>query len=357
MEAKAKLSSNTLFITVESEKAQTADIDFSYFVSTCAWAPFYNIYNYTTDQPITLEYKANILNNSGENWSDVNLTLTPANPTSSLELPQMEAWILSYRSKVRGKNRGYSGYNSSGSEGKLNDLQIKNGKQTGDAPLPMREIEIEEGNFVFPIEGKHDIPSSIHAYKVDINKFSKQATYYYQAIPKLESKAYLIAMLTDWEDMKLIEGDANVYSNGNFKGRTYVDPLSAGDTLEISLGPDPGIQITRVKKKDKSRRRLIGLQLVEAMAYEIDIRNLNKNTIFIEITDQIPVGQQADINITLDEKDGAELIENIGKLTWKLEIPPVETAKIKMGYSVRYPRDKVVVIKRSQKLICPSHFW
>jgi hypothetical protein len=96
------------------------------------------------------------------------------------------------------------------------------------------------------------------------------------------------------------------------------------------------------------------LQLVENFVYEIDVRNLNKNSIQIEVFDQIPIAQQEEIQISLEDKSGASYKESIGKLSWKLEIPGMQTSKLKMGYSVKYPRDKIVIVKRTGKVICPK---
>lgn len=102
---------------------------------------------------------------------------------------------------------------------------------------------------IFNIEGEHTIPSSTREYLADIKQTILEASYLYQSVPKIDAKAYLIARIKDWEGLKLIEGEVNVYQNGTFTGKTYLDPLAAGDSLELSLGPDPAIQISRVKKK------------------------------------------------------------------------------------------------------------
>lgn len=355
LEERSEATSSTLHLTIESENPQVTTIHFTYYLQSCAWAPFYNIFNKGAGEPLDIEYKAHILNNSGEDWIKVKLALLPGNPAGGLDLPEMETWTLGYSQRTRsGRVRSYR---ESGSEGNFSNKQMKNGQSAEPGKMVLREIEIEEGFQIFEIAGLHDIPNNNHAYKADIARFTRNASYYYKTIPKIESKAYLLAQLQDWEDMRLIEGEANVYSDRTFMGRTYIDPMAAGDTLEISLGPDPGIQITRVKKKDKSKKRFIGTQLTESLAYEIDIRNLNKKPVYIEVIDQIPVAQQSDIQISLDEAAGAEHTENIGRLSWKLEVPPVNTAKLRLGYSVKYPRDKVVKIKRTGKLLCPSHFW
>jgi uncharacterized protein (TIGR02231 family) len=341
-----------VYLLLESPSQQTIEFTISYYVTTCGWAPTYNIYSKGAGLPLTLDYKANILNNSGEDWNKVKLSLFAGNPTRSLTLPNMETWVLSYN--IRRRNGKVYGYNQSGNEGTLSKKQIKNGKSDDLHTNRTQEIEVEEGEMAFTIEGTHTVPSSQRQYLVDISNTNLDASYTYQTVPKIDAKAYLIAKVKDWEKLQLIEGEANVFLNETYVGRTYIDPLGSGDTLEFSLGPDPAIQITRVKKKDFNTKKFIGLQLAESFTYEIDVRNLNKNSVVIEVFDQIPIAQQEEIHISLEEKTGASYQDGNGKLSWKLEIPAMQTVKLKMGYSVKYPRDKVVIIKRTGKVLCPK---
>jgi uncharacterized protein (TIGR02231 family) len=352
MAEKDSCSVANIYLLVESSSQQNVEFTLTYYVKSCGWTPTYNIYSKGAGSPLILEYKANVLNNSGEDWNKIKLSLLAGNPSRSLTLPNMETWVLSYTQKKR--NGKVSGFNQSGNEGTLSKKQIKNGQTNNFNAPEVQEIELEEGEMQFNIEGTHTILSGERDYLLDISHNNLEASYIYQTIPKLDAKAYLIAKVKDWESLKLIEGDANVFLNETYVGRTYIDPLSAGDTLDLSLGPDPTIQITRVKKKDFNTRKLIGLQLVESFIYEIDVRNLNKNSIQIEVFDQIPIAQQEEIQISLDDKSSASYKESIGKLSWKLEIPAMQTSKLKMGYSVKYPRDKIVIIKRTGKVVCPK---
>jgi uncharacterized protein (TIGR02231 family) len=341
-----------IYLLVESSSQKDVEFTLSYYVKSCGWTPTYNIYSKGAGSPLIFEYKANVLNNSGEDWNKVKLSLLAGNPSRSLTLPNMETWVLSYNQRKR-SGKVY-GFNESGNEGTLSKKQMRNGQTNNFNDSEVQEIEIEEGEMQFNIEGSHTIPSEKRDYLLEISHSNLEASYIYQTIPKIDAKAYLIAKVKDWESLRLIEGDANVFFNETYVGRTYIDPLSAGDTLDLSLGPDPAIQITRVKKKDFNTRKFIGLQLVENFVYEIDVRNLNKNPIQIEVFDQIPIAQQEEIQISLEDKSGASYKESVGKLSWKLEIPGMQTSKLKMGYSVKYPRDKIVIVKRTGKVMCPK---
>ena len=346
LDSSNKALASVVTIIVESVTAIKADVKLSYYVSGCGWAPTYNIYTKGIDNPLDIEYKAKVLNNSGEYWDDVKLTLIAGNPSRSLTVPVLETWELSYSYR---KKNGRVISSSDGNEGRLSKKQIKGSAES----VEYQQIEMEEGQLLFETQGLYTIPSENREYLVDVQKYVVSANYHYQTVPKIDAKAYLIAQIKDWEELKLIEGDANIFMNNTFIGRTYLDPLSAGDTLELSLGSDPNIQITRVKKKDFSSKKFIGLQLVESFSYEIDVRNLNIRAVFIEVIDQVPLAMQSEIQVRIDEKDGATHTEGNGKLVWRLDIPSQQTVKLKMGYTVHYPKDKVVIMKRTGKVMCP----
>jgi uncharacterized protein (TIGR02231 family) len=327
----------------------------SYFTPECGWSPSYNIYNNGIGQSIRLDYKARVLNLSGEYWQHVKLQLVTGYPIRSLTAPELETWSLSYRQQKRsGKVYGEV---SNGTEGTLSKSQIKNGAPISGSYKGDREIELEEGQLTFPITGIWDVPSSLMPFSVEVAQHDLNARFSYRVVPKIDASAYLIAQIGDWEELKLIEGETNVFYNQQFMGKGYLNPFAAGDTLELSLGSDPNLQVTRVKKKDFSDRKIIGLQLVEKMAYEIDIRNLYKKEIDIEVIDQVPISAQEEITIKTDELDGASQDEVNGKLVWNLKIPAQQTVKIKMGFTVRYPKDKVVIVKRTGRILCPSDFY
>ena len=73
-----------------------------------------------------------------------------------------------------------------------------------------------------------------------------KANYQYSVAPKLDLDAFLIAKATGWEDFSLLPGEANIFFEGTFVGKTFIDPNSIKDTLSISLGRD---------KRSGSRRR------------------------------------------------------------------------------------------------------
>ena len=53
-------------------------------------------------------------------------------------------------------------------------------------------------------------------------------------------------------------------------------------------------------------------------------------------------GSDPEIEVVLDEKNGAEHNEDSGKLKWELQIPNGETKKVIYKYTVKYPKNKSI---------------
>jgi hypothetical protein len=60
----------------------------------------------------------------------------------------------------------------------------------------------------------------------------------------------------------------------------------------------------------------------------------------ILVEDQVPVSNDKDIEVEVDEKSEGNLEEATGKISWQLNIPAGETKKIKLAYTVKYPKNK-----------------
>lgn len=82
------------------------------------------------------------------------------------------------------------------------------------------------------------------------------ASFEYQSVPKLDPTAFLVAQVRDWQKYDLLEGEANLYFENTFVGKSMLNLLSASDTLNLSLGRDLGIVVKREKRKEFTSENL-----------------------------------------------------------------------------------------------------
>jgi uncharacterized protein (TIGR02231 family) len=296
---------------------------------------------------VQLSYKANVFQSTGEDWKNVKLKLSTANPTLGGLKPELYSWYLNFYEPIAQALRG----RAAGLEYKKMD------KASAPAPAALAEEEAPApaqtvSDFVstiqttlnteFDIALPYTVSSSNKPTLVDIRNHELKADYTYSSAPKLDADAFLLARSTGWEEFNLLPGEANVFFEGTFVGKSYIDPNSIKDTLNISLGRDKRIVVKREKLKDFTSKKLIGSNKRENYAYEITVRNTKNEPIKIIVEDQVPVSQNNQIEVTVIDVGGSRYNKDTGKLTWELNLQPNESKKLTYKFEVKYPKDKIV---------------
>ena len=197
----------------------------------------------------------------------------------------------------------------------------------------------------FEIEVPYTIASDAEPSLVDIAQHEAEATYEYYVAPALRQDAFLTARMTNWEALNLLSGPANLFFDETFVGETYLDIENVSDTLDLSLGIDQGIVVHRKRMAEFSKKQFLGGRRTDVSAYEIEIRNAKTIPVSIVIEDQIPLSSMSDIDVSLEDAGSAQYIEETGMLRWAVEIPPSTTETMQFRYTIRYPKDRNIVIR------------
>lgn len=203
----------------------------------------------------------------------------------------------------------------------------------------------KQTNVTFDIQNLYTILSDGKQFSVDIGNYDFKADYEYYAAPKISSEAFLTAKINGFNEINLISGEANVFFEGTFLGKTLLDIQNAADTLTLSLGVDKNLVIKREKQKDFNERQFIGSSQRDSRYFVIDIKNRKSQAINLIVQDQLPISTSNDITVEKQEISKAQLDEANGILTWKMLIQPNEQKKLVLKYQVKYPKNKPVNIE------------
>ncbi len=203
-------------------------------------------------------------------------------------------------------------------------------------------VSNNEMNVTFDISIPYDVPTNGKEQTATIQNFEIPANYKHYSVPKLDKDAYLLAEVSGWEKLNLLPGSANVIFEGTYVGKSFIDPNSTQDTLNLTLGKDKRISVKRDKLVDFSSVKFLGASKLQKFTYEITIKNNKNETAAVLLKDQFPLSTNKDIEVELLEAGGADVNKDLGILNWQLSLKPGETKKIRFAYSVKYPKDKVV---------------
>lgn len=201
--------------------------------------------------------------------------------------------------------------------------------QQAQSTVVKKDLRVE-----YAIQSKMSIPSDGNDHRVHIDDFELPANYEYHTAPKLDPSVFLTAQVTGWEKLNLLSGESNLYFDGTYIGKSYIDVNSTKDTLSFSLGKDRKIQIERVRIDEKSTKKTIGGRQKFEVAYEIKVKNNGGAAIPIVIKDQMPLSVNTDIKVKNGDYLEAVLDEKTGILTWRFTLAPSQSKTVGFNYAV-----------------------
>ncbi|PWE00908.1 DUF4139 domain-containing protein [Marinilabilia rubra] len=351
---------STVKVAIKTDRAVNTKMFVNYTIRQASWEPMYDIRVNSTKEPLTLVYRAKVRQRSEEKWENVNLTLSTGNPSISNYKPELHKWYVYSKPlppppppKVSGVLHIVEDDVELTEELVIEDTESdfsrkeKSPRKMATSSLGNENISIQQQQTTtsFKIDIPYSIPSDNQDYDVSIVDYEVPVDYQFAAIPKLSPHVYLMALATNWYDLNLLPGGANIYYQQTYQGKTYLDSKTSSDTLALSIGRDPGIIVEREMQKDRSEKSLFGSTRKETKAWVITVRNTKNTEVSVEIEDQYPLSRSGEIKVELEEAGKADVNETEGKLTWNLDLKPGEVKELKFVYSVRYPKDMDVIVE------------
>jgi TonB-dependent SusC/RagA subfamily outer membrane receptor len=197
-------------------------------------------------------------------------------------------------------------------------------------------------NLTFDIDKPYDVPTNGKEQTATLQNKDVAAVYKHYAVPKLDKDVYLLAEIPGWEKLNLMPGDANIILEGTYVGKSFIDPSSTNDTLNLTLGRDERVAVKRQKLVDFSSVKFLGSNKQQKFTYEVTVKNNKAEEVNLLLKDQFPLSTNKDIEVELIDNNSAEVNSDIGILNWKLTLAPGESKNIRFVYSVKYPKDKTL---------------
>ncbi|MDR2935961.1 MAG: DUF4139 domain-containing protein [Rikenellaceae bacterium] len=356
VQSQPRIASGEVVLTVAAPSDLRAPLTISYIVNGAGWTPTHDVRAVDTNQPLSLVCKAQVYQNTGEDWKNIKLTLSTGNPAQSGVKPTLYPWYLDYYEPVRA--RGASSRQKLVEEVVMHDMAVVAeettplGSYAVQSPVPKAAsaaVHTQQTDGTTTIEYAIgvpcDVPTGGKPQGVEYKKLDIPAAYEYYAVAKLDKDAFLLARATGWEEYNLIPGEASLFFEGTYVGKSYIDPRAATDTLDLSLGRDKGIVITRVKGADFASRQSVGSSRREVRSWNITVRNMKRQPVTLVLEDQVPVSTNKDIEVTANQISGAAWDKDTGRLTWRLTLAPGESKPLTIKYEVKYPKNRQIVLE------------
>lgn len=434
--------SGEIVVKVSTKDNVHAKFAVKYLVQEAHWYPSYDIRAKNVQSPISITYKANVNQQSGEDWNNVDLTISSGNPSEGGSKPIIKPWLLGFNNTVAPRNsfietrdnsnpypvgngvvRGRilddtgqpmpgvnvvikgttvgtvsdgAGYYSLSLTGDAQTLVFSFvGMQVQEQSIDNRgEIDVRlaqdiaqlsevivtaysardalEGyvpgistsksaprirktivaspvvrqtNVEYNLTEPFSVKSDGEIRSTEMVEYELDALYEYYCAPKLDADAFLTAKVLHWDEYNFLEGEASLFFEGKYIGKSILDTRNTTDTLTLSLGRDGNVLVKREKKKDYSSRQFIGSNQKITLSYEISVRNKKSQPITVVIADQIPVSTNKDIVVEKLEDSKGDYDHDSGLLIWRKEITAGKTELINLKYAIRYPKYNNMILE------------
>ncbi len=345
----AKTQRGQIKLKIDAPRAANLSLLITYNIRNAGWYPLYDIKAIDTQKPLNITYKANVYQQTGSDWKDVKIVLSTGDPSTNNSKPILNPRYLNFVYN-KPENKRLQQAKSAQFKAEVAKMKMKEDsleEEIAAADLAPRVYnntvtEKQEGitNTSFQITKKYTINSNEEVTIIEIDNFEMLADYEHYAAPELNEDVFLTAKLGNWEQYNLLPGEANMYFEGSYAGKTQIDPQATTENLLVSLGVDPGIVVKRKQLDNFKSKSFIGTTKIVDRGYEITIKNNKSVAIKLVLEDRIPVTQNKEIKIEDFKIGNAKYNTKKGILQWDLEIPSKGSEKKQFSYRVKYPKNQ-----------------
>ena len=394
-------------VFVELPDASGGRLRLRYLVDQATWSPSYNVRAGADREQVLVEYNASIQQRSGEDWSDVAMTLSTATPSLVAKAPTLTALTVALAritEPMQSFGKGEGGYAQIQQQLRQRKQQLEDTRNNRDffqqqaeqkassPPMQMPEVWNAEFNLdaelalnraagdlqvldlvnperiaakspsalrgdegvsvTYSLPGRTTLPSRSDRQLIQIASLPMKGEFYRVASPVLTNYVYEEAAVTNDAQMVLLAGPVSAYLAGQFVGHGDIPTVAAGQSFTVGLGIDSSLRATR--ELIKKRATIQGGNRLVTFTYRLAVENFGASPAAIRLMDRLPRAKESDIKVTLEDP-GVELCADRtyqttqrakGILRWDTKVPAqaIGPEALAIEYEFRLEYDKQMSI-------------
>lgn len=347
MRRPGKKNRQAIEVMFQADQAQTLAIEAEYLVKNAFWKPVYKVSVPVSLTSAELTLFSHIRQKTGEDWNDINLTVSSAIPLKGTRLPEPSSWILDIPRIPSNAFRTMDGVGLKKSAAPeimaMAEPDADDGAEAGFAQARSRRLPIAVS---YALPRPLEIASGDKETVLPLRTKPLAGHFSHFCVPRQQPLTFLV--LDAESDGELLAGPLNVYFAGQYVGKTTLDETRAGERFKLSLGADRNVRVKREKISDKVLETRFGTfdrnRTVREQVYRITAENLKQSPATLNIIDSVPVSrtdqvQVKDLTIS-PEPTEKDYTGHEGVLRWELALAPGQRQTIDVRFVVVYPKNQ-----------------
>ena len=339
----------SIIVELEVLKEGTTDLKVSYLVRGAYWNPIYDARANFEKSEVELVSYGVIKQITGEDWLEVDCSLSTAKPRIGGRMPYVASWFLRpYQPEVLEDKISAvpkPAYQTEAFKKEAGALEER-------AESEMRYATAEEKGIaiIYKLPSKVSVKSDKSEHKFSVSSQILSAEFEYSSYPRVSPFAYLGSRVTNSKGLQLLSGRVNIFLEGDFVGFSGIGNIAPSEEFDLYLGIDENVKVKRELLEKKVDETLIAgipsRTKKTTFKYKFTVENYKSKKIKVKLFEAIPVSEDDRIKIKIDEislkPDKEDWEDRKGIWLWELELEPEQKKEIFYTFTVEHPRDMLI---------------
>ncbi|WP_406143103.1 mucoidy inhibitor MuiA family protein [Streptomyces sp. NBC_01012] len=303
-------------LTVEAAASGPVGLRLSHLTSCALWRPAYRAV--LDGDSLALETDAVVWQRTGEDWSDVRLTLSTARSALATEPPRLDEDRLTLTDRSPEERRTVG-------------VELREEEIAGLGPAPVNGLPgVDDGGEprVLRPSAPVSVPADGRAHRVPLSAFSTAARSEYACAPELSPLVTRVVRFDNLAGHALLAGPVDLVRDSGFAGRGTLDFTAPGAPVELAFGSCDDHRVVRHAEETRDTAgitqrtvitRTVRLHLSRFSAPE------ERGDQVVTVRERLPVSEVSAVEIRV-RKDSCspepDTVDADGIARWDVTLPP-----------------------------------
>ncbi|MFG3496402.1 DUF4139 domain-containing protein [Streptomyces sp. NPDC047928] len=315
-------------LTVESAVAGPVGLRLSHLTPCALWRPAYRAV--LDGESLTLETDAMVWQRTGEDWSDVRLTLSTARSALATDPPRLAEDRLTLEDRSPAERRTV-------------DVELRE-EEIGDlGPAPVLGLPgVDDGGEVRVLHAPApvSVPGDGRAHRVPLSVFTTAASSEYACSPELSPLVTQVVRGDNLSGHALLAGPVDLIRGGGFSGRGTLDFTAPGAPVELAFGSRDDYRVVRDVEESRDSagisQRTVVTRTVELRLSRFSAPGDHGEQVVV-LRERIPVSEVAAVEVRLREhacSPAPDVVDAEGIARWDVTLPPGSHRTVTLVYEL-----------------------
>lgn len=337
----ADMDYTALAVAVTAAGAGDHTVTITQYIEGASWRPIYDLkLTREGDDALAVDRSVLVTQYSGEDWTDVALTLSSSTPSN--QAAPTELWPELRRIDPEAGEA---------------DMALKSSAEPGvyyeesydavaEAAPTTAGMALEGDTVVYIYPTPVTVASDVEDLRLALDSLSFAPVVKAVAVPRWDRTAFVMASFTNASDEPLLPGEALLFREGVLVGSTWLDVIAPGVETDVAFG---AIETLRIKREMPQRAEgETGVftstnELTESAV--ITVENTGPEAWDMRLMDQVPYSEQDDLEIEVTatpEPTETDVDGQRGILAWEFALPAGGKETITLEQALAWPEGMVL---------------